>query len=153
MTTRDYLTQIERFERILDNKQLELLRLRDLASSVSSFRTGDKVMRSGSKDKLGDSVSRIVDLEKDVSEKITAYADLRQKIIEQIEHMEDMNHYSILFRKYVERQGFEQIAEALGYSQRQIIRIHQEALQVFEKMYGKEYLSCDVIECHTGSVI
>ncbi len=150
MTTKDYLTQIERFERIIDNKQLELLRLRDLAASVSSFQMGDKVMRSGSKDKMGDTVSRIIDLERDVSEKIIAYANLRQKIIEQIEQMDDMNHYSILFRKYVDKQGFEQIAEALGYSQRQIIRIHQEALHVFEETYGTEYLSPDVIVCHTS---
>lgn len=148
MTTKQYLMQIHRYEVMIDNKLSELYRLRQLVGSVSIVNDGDAVMTSGSKDKMGDSVAKIVDLENEASKKISQYLDLRGKIVLEIDCMEEINHYNVLFGKYVDKKGFEQIADEMGYSERQIIRIHGYALVEFEKLYGKEYMSPNVIECH-----
>lgn len=148
MTTKQYLNQILKLETLIQNKLDEIYRLRQLIDNISIINDKDKVQTSGRKDKLGDSVSEIIDLENDVSKRISEYTVLRQKIICMIDSMPDINHYEILYEKYVNNDGFEIISEKIGYSQRQVIRIHREALAEFEKMYGSEYLSQNVIECH-----
>ena len=148
MTTKQYLSQIGRYERMIDDKLTELYRLRQIASSISISVSDDKIMSSGSQDKMGDAVAKIVDLEKSVGDTITKYTETRQKIIMQIDNMPDINVYSVLFNRYVANKSFEKIADSIGYSVRQTIRIHGIALQEFEKIYGSEYLSLNVIECH-----
>lgn len=148
MTTKQYLSQIGRYERMIDDKLTELYRLRQIASSISISVSDDKIMSSGSQDKMGDAVAKIVDLEKSVEDTITKYTETRQKIIMQIDNMPDINVYSVLFNRYVANKSFEKIADSIGYSVRQTIRIHGIALQEFEKIYGSEYLSLNVIECH-----
>lgn len=148
MTTKQYLSQIGRYERMIDDKLTELYRLRQIASSISISVSDDKIMSSGSQDKMGDAVAKIVDLEKSVEDTITKYTETRQKIIMQIDNIPDINAYSVLFNRYVANKSFEKIADSIGYSVRQTIRIHGIALQEFEKIYGSEYLSLNVIECH-----
>lgn len=148
MTTKQYLSQIGRYERMIDDKLTELYRLRQIASSISISVSDDKIMSSGSQDKMGDAVAKIVDLEKSVEDTITKYTETRQKIIMQIDNVPDINAYSVLFNRYVANKSFEKIADSIGYSVRQTIRIHGIALQEFEKIYGSEYLSLNVIECH-----
>lgn len=148
MTTKQYLSQIGRYERMIDDKLTELYRLRQIASSISISVSDDKIMSSGSQDKMGDAVAKIVDLEKSVEDTITKYTETRQKIIVQIDNIPDINAYSVLFNRYVANKSFEKIADSIGYSVRQTIRIHGIALQEFEKIYGSEYLSLNVIECH-----
>lgn len=148
MTTKEYLMQIRRMEKMIDNKLSELYRLRQLVSSISISTDGERIMSSGSMDKMGDSVAKIVDLENCVAETISRYTELRQKIIAQIDSLKDYGHYSVLFSRYVLNNEFGKIADEMGYSERQVLRIHGSALKEFEKMFGKEYLSRDVIECH-----
>lgn len=148
MTTKQYLSQIGRYERMIDDKLTELYRLRQIASSISISVSDDKIMSSGSQDKMGDAVAKIVDLEKSVEDTITKYTETRQKIIMQIDNIPDINAYSVLFNRYVANKSFEKIADRIGYSVRQTIRIHGIALREFEKIYGSEYLSLNVIECH-----
>lgn len=148
MTTKEYLMQIKRMEKIIDNKLSELYRLRQLVSSISISTDGERVMSSGSMDKMGDSVAKIVDLEYSVAGTISQYTELRQKIISQIDSLKNYEYYSVLFSRYVSNNEFWKIADEMGYSERQVFRIHGNALKEFEKMFGKEYLSRDVIECH-----
>lgn len=148
MTTKEYLVQIKRMEKIIDNKLSELYRLRQLVSSISISTDGERVMSSGSMDKMGDSVAKIVDLEYSVAGTISQYTELRQKIISQIDSLKNYEYYSVLFSRYVSNNEFWKIADEMGYSERQVFRIHGNALKEFEKMFGKEYLSRDVIECH-----
>ena len=148
MTTKEYLMQIKRMEKMIDNKLSELYRLRQLVSSISISTDGERVMYSGSMDKMGDSVAKIVDLEYSVAGTISQYTELRQKIISQIDSLKNYEYYSVLFSRYVSNNEFWKIADEMGYSERQVFRIHGSALKEFEKMFGKEYLSRDVIECH-----
>ena len=63
----------------------------------------------------------------------------------QIDPMPKENHYRVLFAKYIEDKTFDVIADEMGYSWRQIIRIHGAALAEFEKMYSTDFVSLNVI--------
>lgn len=140
MTTKEYLNQISRLNRMINNKLVEIQQLRDLALGISSISTGERVQSTPDFDKIGSKMAKIDELEKNLDETIDKYVDLKNRIIGQIESMEDEITYNILFSRYIEKKQFELIAIDMGYSWRQIIRLHGNALKQFEEKFGEEYL-------------
>ena len=140
MTTKQYLNQIDRINRMINNKLAEIYQLKTMVCSISVSADEDKVQTSSDKDKLGNAVAKIVDLENEINKTIDMYVGKRERIISQIEALNDVMEYQVLFSRYIEYKKFEQIAEDNEYSVRQILRIHGNALVEFEKKFGKEYL-------------
>ena len=87
MTTKDYLRQIYRYERMINNNLAEIYQLRSLASNISIAITGDKVQTSGNKDTLGNTMAKIYDLEKEVDALVDSLYEKKQIIVDQIESM------------------------------------------------------------------
>lgn len=144
MTTKQYLGQIDRYNKIISNKLSEIYQLKSLACSISVSVDNEKIQTSSDKDRLGAAVAKIVDLENEINSTIDSFLEKRGKIIMQIDSMESVIYYQVLFSRYIEQETFEKIAEETEYSLRQILRIHGRALSEFEKLYGAEYLQL----CH-----
>lgn len=140
MTTKDYLNQIGRLNRMINNKLVEITQLKELACSISAIQTGERVQTTPNYDKIGTAYAKIDDMERKLDKLIDTYVDRKNHIISQIDGVEDEMLYNILFARYIERKTFEKIATELEYSWRQIIRLHGKALKQFENQYGKEYL-------------
>lgn len=140
MTTKQYLNQIDRINRMVNNKLAEIYQLKTMVCSISVSANEDKVQSSSDKDKLGSAVAKIVDLENEINKAIDVYVDKKERIVSQIDSIKDIMEYQVLFSRYIEYKTFEQIAEDNDYSVRQILRIHGNALVEFEKKFGQEYL-------------
>lgn len=140
MTTKQYLNQIDRINRMINNKLAEIYQLKTMVCSISVSADEDKVQTSSDKDKLGSAVAKIIDLENEINKEIDVYVDKKERIVSQIEAIKDIMEYQVLFSRYIEYKTFEQIAEDNEYSIRQILRIHGNALVEFEKKFGQEYL-------------
>lgn len=140
MTTKDYLNQIGRLNRMINNKLVEIAQLKELACSISAIQTGERVQTTPNYDKIGTAYAKIDEMERKLDKLIDTYVDKKNHIIGQIDGVEDEMLYNILFARYIERKTFEKIATELEYSWRQIIRLHGKALKQFENQYGKEYL-------------
>lgn len=141
MTTKEYLGQISRLNRIINNKLIEISQLRELACSISAVKNEERVQESPIPDKIGEKCAKIWEMEKKLDEMIDDYVDKKEIIIKQIDRMEDEVLYEILFSRYIEKKTFEKIASDMEYSFRQIIRLHGKALHEFEKKYGDMYLN------------
>lgn len=128
MTAKQYLGQIERLDRMISNKTIEIQQVENQLYNIKSIMNDCKVQTSGSKDRLGDSVSKLVDLQNELSNLIDSYVAKRQEIIKIIEKVRETNRYDLLFKKYVEQKSFEQIACEMNYSLVHIKRIHKFAL-------------------------
>lgn len=140
MTTKDYLNQVGRLNRMINNKLVEIAQLKELACSISAIQTGERVQTTPNYDKIGTAYAKIDEMERKLDKLIDTYVDKKNHIIGQIDGIEDEMLYNILFARYIERKTFEKIATELEYSWRQIIRLHGKALKQFENQYGKEYL-------------
>lgn len=139
MTTKQYLNQIHRIDKMINNKLSEIYQLKNLACSISISDNSERVQTSSDKDALGNAVSKIVDLEREVNDCIDKFSEKRRNIITQIDSLENDMYYQVLFSRYIEQKTFEKIAEDNEYSVRQILRIHGDALSEFERLYGSEY--------------
>ena len=140
MTTKDYLNQINRLNRMINNKISEISQLRELAYSVSSIQNEEKVQTSIKPDSIGCTIAKLEEMEKAIDRNIDEYRDKKCKIISQIDGMEDENYYNILFSRYIEKKSFELIATEMSFSYRNITRLHGKALKAFELKYGETYL-------------
>lgn len=141
MTTKEYLNQISRLNRMINNKLSELAELKELSKSISAVSNKERVQTSMEQDKIGNTLSKIDEMEREIDKMIDSYSDKRTHIIGQIDSMEDENSYDILFSRYIEKKTFEKIADTKNYSFRQIIRLHGIALKQFEEKYGSKYMS------------
>lgn len=142
MDTKSYLKQIERLDRMIQNKLSEISHLEDIATSITIAPKEVNVQTSSEKDRLGSSVSKLVDLKEETNKLVDDYIDKRKIIISQIDSMKGTNMYHVLSERYIAKKDLSVIAVEMGYSFKQICRIHGSALSEFEKMYGEEYFDC-----------
>ena len=140
METKEYLNQIERLDRMIQNKLSEIYQLKTMACSVTVSNETDRVQTSSDKDRLGSTIAKIVDLEKETDKLVDEFVDKRNHIIGQIDNMENVDYYHILSLRYVSRDTFENIADKTGWSKRHVLRMHGQAILAFEKKYGNEYI-------------
>lgn len=141
MTTKEYLGQISRLNRMINNKLTEIAQLKDMAVSISAPQSGERVQTTPNFDKIGTKYAKIDEMERKIDGMVDELVDKKEKIIQQIDSMEDENTYNILFARYIENKTFEVIATEMKYSWRQVVRLHGTALKQFEKKYGEGYLN------------
>lgn len=138
MTTRQYLSQIEKYDNLIHNKIIEEEQLNILSISVKSIPMGEKVQSSSKQDPMGDMVAKIVDLRAEISKMATDFLEQKQEIIRTIEEVEDPILYDVLFKRYVEYKTLLNIADELGYSEITIKRLHLKALKEIKNIKGFE---------------
>ena len=139
MDTKQYLQQISRLDRMINNKLSEISQLRELAMSVSAVKNEERVQTTPNFDKIGTAYCKIAEMEEKLDKLIDEFVDKKNLIISQIDKIENETYYEILFARYIEKKTFEKIADEMTYSWRQVIRLHGRALQEFERKYGNTY--------------
>ena len=140
MDTKQYLQQISRLDRMINNKLSEISQLRELAMSVSAVKNEERVQTTPNFDKIGTAYCKIEEMEEKLDKLIDEFVDKKNLIISQIDKIENETYYEILFARYIEKKTFEKIADEMNYSFRNTTRLHGRALREFEMKFGKTYL-------------
>lgn len=133
MTAKQYLGKLKWIEMEIKEKNAELEELEAIAEGCSAKQITGMPGGSGSGDRLGDTVSKMVDLENHIIAKIDEYMSRRQMISEAIDRMQIEEHRLMLSMRYIRGRSWEQIAEDMHISERQCYRIHGYALAAFTK--------------------
>ena len=129
-----YLMQVELYDTHINNKLEELHRLKTLTTQITANIKPVPVSGSGNKDKLGEAVAKIVDLENEINAAVDAYIDKRREVGRLVERLDDANEVKVLHKRYFEFKPWEQIAIEMNYSYRQTCYIHGRALQAVERL-------------------
>ena len=145
MDTKEYLSQLKNLDHRIKDLLKECDTWYDIATSTGSTDySAVKVQTSLNPDRLGDVVGRVVDYQRESKEQAEAYITLRKTIVEQIKGIRGDGkrelYYNILFGYYVDNKTFGRLETEENYSYRQIKRFYNEALALFEEMYGNLYL-------------
>lgn len=140
VSTQNYLRQIERLDRMIQNKLAEIYQLKVTATSVTVAQKDVNVQTSGDKDLIGSTVAKIVDLEKEIDGLVDEYINKRKKIISQIDAMEEVDLYNVLAERYIARRTWGDIELSMNMSHRYLMSVHKRALKEFEERFGNEYL-------------
>ncbi len=142
MTTKEYLSQISRLNKMIAEKAEEIQHLESLATNITRgiSETGG-VKTSGAGDKIGNAVVRIIDDENEMEALLKEYLLKRKTIISQIDTIQDERLYEILTARYVRGKEWYMIASDMGYTIHYTMNMHKKALEVFENAYGDMYLA------------
>lgn len=93
---------------------------------------GERVQTSPSADSIPNEVIRRAELEADISRKIERFLQLKHKIINEIQSLDNAVYVNILYKRYVEYKSLDEIAEKMNYSYVHMKRLHGYALQKFK---------------------
>ena len=136
MQAKEYLQQAFRLNARIDANKQELERLRSYAECVKSMSDlqPDKVQTSGAGDRMGDTVARIVDFEREIQLDIDTLIELMGIIKDQLNLIPNDKFRLILQKRYINFQKWDDIAFDLGFSNQYAHRIHGKALAEFQKL-------------------
>lgn len=133
MTAREYLSEVQRLQTIIEQKQERIKEIRESASTVRAVRYDlEKVQGGGHSDKIGESVAKIVDLEKEVENDMMKLLYRQHEIIGQIHKLDNPKHIKILYKRYIEGKDFQTIADEIDLTYQYALMLHGKALKAFE---------------------
>lgn len=133
-TPKEYLRQIRLFDICIRQKEAELAAMRSEIESMSAAVTGERVQTSVN-DKMSEKVSHIVDLEAMIIQDKEKFLRMKDRIINEIQSLDNSVYVDILYKRYVEYKQLEEIAVEMNYSYRQVLRLHGFALQEFKRWH------------------
>jgi DNA-directed RNA polymerase specialized sigma subunit len=131
---KEYLQQVKLYDCHINSKLEEKQRLIDLALKITSSMKPDVVSTSGSQDKIGDAVAKIVDLEEEINKSIDNYVDHKREVTKLIEQIMDADQLQVLQKRYLHYESLEQIAWEMNMTYRNVCYIHGRALQAVERL-------------------
>ena len=103
MKAKEYLKQLQKLNRMIENKLMEKEQWKTIACGISAPtapETGVRVQTSGSQQKMADAVARYLDMESEIDQCIDALVDTRTEIIAVIEQLPPAQ-YDLLHKAYV----------------------------------------------------
>lgn len=131
MRAKEYLSQIKRIDLKIGQRITQLQEMRDKLHIIGSFDySKDRVQsspESGNKQ-----IEELVDFERELIDLIGREQQMKDRIISEIQQLENPIHVDLLFRRYVQCQSFERISCDMGYVYNYTLNLHGMALQEFE---------------------
>lgn len=145
MTTKEYLSQISRLDRMIKNKLTELSQLKEMTCGLSAIPNEERVQKTPNHDKIGTAVAKIIDMEKEIDILVDDFVDLKKEVYQKISMLKNSKHKYILIQKYIKYKSIYTIAEELKMTDRGCKKAHKRALEELEKI-NKSTIYCMVLD-------
>lgn len=143
MKAKEFLKQVEKLDRRIENKMIEREQWKSIALGVTSggetvkingvAHLPDRVQSSGNPQKMADAVARYVDIEAEITENIDRLIDTKQKVISVIEELNALE-YDLLHKVYIQHMDLLDVAIACGKTYSWSTTIHGRALKNVQKI-------------------
>ena len=138
MTKKQYLRQGYKIRQEIKIQRDILNELENNLDNVKSFDySKDKLQGGPFQDDtvMIEKINRIIEVQEIIREKETELKRLQANLYLEINRLTNTNEKILLQARYILNETWEQIAERLGYSVRQIHRVHSSALENFKIIF------------------
>lgn len=136
MNAKDFLRQIKKFDRLIENKLIEIQRLKDIANNTTATLSGERVQSSGNPQKISDAICRYIDLEREINQDIDRLVEAKKDVIGVIEQL-NATEYDIIHKIYVQYLTLEDVADAYDRTYSWATTIHGRALKHVQNILNK----------------
>ena len=136
MNAKDYLLQIQKLDKLIENKLQEVAHWKAVATGTTVCSEGDRVQSSGSKQKMADAICRYMQMEDEINAAIDRLVDTKQEIIETIEQL-PIDEYDLLHKIYVQKKELYEAAMEMDRSYRWVTSVHGRALANVQKILNE----------------
>lgn len=132
---KNYLKRIRLLDCRINSCMEETQRLRDMLTSITAtVKDNPGAGSSGSQDKLGSAVAKIIDLENEMNHDIDEFIDRKRELTKILDSIENADQLEVLHSRYVLYKTFEQIACDMNYTYRNVCYIHEKGLKTVAKI-------------------
>lgn len=131
MNKKEYLWQAYLLDKRIKADMDEVVRLRELATSVSSLRYDREYVQTtrSIEAPFVKALIRVMDLEAKINTEITLLISLKEQILDVISKLESVDEQMILRYRYMSNMTWEDIGKELHAGVRTVIRWHGNALE------------------------
>ena len=138
MKAKEYLKQYRLLKLIIEQKKKDIREFEhDIASLKAIDYTKDRVQCSHD-DVIASCLAKLNMMRASAHSDIERLFDIYREIIKMIDKVADFRCRTLLHYRYIECLTFEDIAEEMNYSYRQVLRLHGIALQEIKVHYDKD---------------
>lgn len=128
MRAKEYLRQLEKLDRMIENKLIERQRWRDLSTDTTAAIRGERVQSSGDLQRMETAIVSMIDLEKEIDDCIDRLVDTRRDVISVIEQL-NATEYDLLHKIYVQHIPLYDVATNSDKSYSWTTTVHGRALK------------------------
>ena len=136
MNAKEFLRQIKKLDRLIENKLIEIQQWKDIANNTTANLTGERVQSSGNPHKIADAIGRYIDLEREINQDIDKLVDAKKDVISVIEQL-NATEYDIIHKIYVQYLTLEDVADAYDRTYSWATTIHGRALKHIQNILNK----------------
>lgn len=136
MTAKEFLQQIRKMDKLIENKLAEVQQWKDIATNTSPNMTGERVQSSGNPHKMSDAIGRYIDLEREINQDIDRLVEAKKDVIGVIEQL-NATEYDVIHKIYVQYLTFDEVAYACKHSRSWATTIHGMALKHIQEILDK----------------
>ena len=143
MKAKEYLLQIRKIDRLVENKIAELEHWQAIATGTTTFsetvkigsemHAVEKVQSSGNTYKMEDAILKCIEISNEINVEIDRLVDVKQEVIKTIEKLKP-EEYDVLHKIYVQNKDFQEIADAKKKSYSWVTTKHGRALASLQKI-------------------
>lgn len=127
MKAKDYLLQIKKLDKLIKNKQYEVMQWKALATGTTVSVSSERVQSSGSKQQMANAVHRYVEIEQEINNEIEKYIRLKMEVVKTIEQLPEAE-YDLLHKVYIQKKTlYEALDKDKSYSS--VTTLHGRALK------------------------
>lgn len=139
ISARDLLESLKNIDEEIDKDIDKVCELRSMATNMSVSYDKENVQSSSSKDKMGEVVSKIVDMEDEINAKADGLVE-RKKIAKRIIFkIKDEKKQNILYDYYICNRSLVDVADEYELTYKNCKVIKGRAVKEFERLYIAEY--------------
>lgn len=144
MRAKEYLEQLGGIMANLERRQEQLEELRRECFDAKAIRYDKDIIQNSGKNMVEERMIQYLDKAREIEGVMAYYFEQKDKLIGQIEELAEgtdkngENYASLLYKRYVERKRFEQIAKEMDYSHEWIRHMHKDALKAFWRLHLRE---------------
>ena len=128
MTVKEYLSQAKFLDQRINSKIQQVAALNDLATKATSTLTGMPRNPNHATSTMEEAITKIIDLQAEINRDIDTLVDLKRDLSATIKAVGNTEYQTVLEKRYLCFQSWEQIAVEMGYDLRLLYRIHGKAL-------------------------
>ena len=129
MNAKEYLSQVMYIDQRINSKLEQVTRLRENVTNCTATLSDMPRPDSPNKQRMEETICKIVDLEREINEDIDRLVDLKAEARRVINAVSDPDQQLILELRYLCYKPWNEIMTELGYSEPTIYRLHGEALK------------------------
>lgn len=128
MDAKEYLLQIRKLNKMIQNKMIELEQLKSMTGSKAITYDEERVQTSRNLEGFAKYIPSIVTLENEINQMVDELVDKKTEIIKVIEQVQNADVYDVLHMYYVQEMKWTEISRQKNFTYQWILELNHRGI-------------------------